>query len=206
MFLRVLHLSDICTRTGNRLLTGSWHNYHLVQSNYHWPNIIQPSTANWITWDVALAAVFNLGRYQTLPYKLGIFVSNQTNGWFYAPVEQALWFKTDSKWTHHSTIPSQYQKQSFNGQGERSEAPEYILQCAMVQTQGVKVILTRSGPIEQITDNLQTQPFHCMWHWEVTFVSNLQQLLDDILAGEGYAVSDSSFQLGKGAATWIVEG
>jgi len=37
-------------------------------------------------------------------------------------------------------------------------------------------------------------------------VGNLQELKGNIYAGEGYAVSDGSFQTGRGAAAWIIEG
>jgi len=30
--------------------------------------------------------------------------------------------------------------------------------------------------------------------------------LEDILAGEGYVMSDGSFQAGRGAAAWIIKG
>jgi len=82
----------------------------------------------------------------------------------------------------------------------------------MVQVQGMKVILTGSGLMEQAIETptamlrLQTQPFYQIWHWEVIVVGNLSLLMDAILAGESYAVSNGSFQLGKGATAWIVEG
>jgi len=37
-------------------------------------------------------------------------------------------------------------------------------------------------------------------------VGNLQELKEDIYAGEGYAVSDGLFQTGRGTAAWIIEG
>jgi len=37
-------------------------------------------------------------------------------------------------------------------------------------------------------------------------VGNLQELIANIHAGEGYAVSDGPFQTGKGTAAWIIEG
>jgi len=53
---------------------------------------------------------------------------------------------------------------------------------------------------------LQQHQFCHEWHWELTIVSNLQKLEEDIRAGYGYAISDGSFQEGKGAAAWIIEG
>jgi len=82
----------------------------------------------------------------------------------------------------------------------------------MVHIQGKKVILTGSSPIDQVATTpdpmtkLQTQPFYRMWKWDIAMVGNLQQLEADILAGEGFAVSNGSFQLGKGTAAWIIKG
>jgi len=44
------------------------------------------------------------------------------------------------------------------------------------------------------------------WKLELTIVGNLNDLLEDIWTGNGYAVSDSSFQAGGGATAWIIEG
>jgi len=49
-------------------------------------------------------------------------------------------------------------------------------------------------------------PFVQTWHWEILVIGNLTQLLQDLQLGKGYAVSDGSFQAGKGAAAWIIEG
>jgi len=134
------------------------------------------------------------------------------NGWFYEPAEQALWFNSDKEWTQHSMIPLHSQTWTFHRQGEKLEAPGTNLQQAMVQLQGTKVSLTRSGIIEQAIErpdavtHLQTQQFYHMWHWEVVVVGNLPKMLEDISVWKGYAVSDGLFQLGKGAAAWIIEG
>jgi len=42
----------------------------------------------------------------------------------------------------------------------------------------------------------------CSW----TYLSNLHDLLESIKAGEGYSMRDGSFQTGRGAAAWIIEG
>jgi len=71
----------------------------------------------------------------------------------------------------------------------------------MMQVQGTKVILTGSGPIKLKTEtpdamtSFQTQPFYHMWHWEIIVIGSLQQLLEDISAGEGYVVSAGSSSL-----------
>ncbi len=46
MFLQVLRLSDLCTGTGDRLLTSDWRKYQPLPSCYHWPKAVKPSTAD----------------------------------------------------------------------------------------------------------------------------------------------------------------
>jgi len=53
---------------------------------------------------------------------------------------------------------------------------------------------------------LQQHTFVHDWCWELTIVGNLQELMDDIQAGNSFSVSDSSFQVGRGTAAWIIEG
>jgi len=53
---------------------------------------------------------------------------------------------------------------------------------------------------------LQNHHFTCKWQWELTIVGNLSKLIADIQVGDGYAVSDRSFQDGQGAAVWIIKG
>jgi len=44
---------------------------------------------------------------------------------------------------------------------------------------------------------LQQHTFAHEWSWELTIVGKLQIILDDVSAGNGFSVSDSSFQVGK---------
>jgi len=53
---------------------------------------------------------------------------------------------------------------------------------------------------------LQQHPFANEWSWNLTIVGNLCELLEDIQEGNGYAVSDGSFQESRGVAAWIIEG
>jgi len=81
-----------------------------------------------------------------------------------------------------------------------------------VQVQAQKIILTGSAPIaptpstESALTKLLQHPFAHIWQWETLVVGNLLQLISDLQSGKGYAVSNGSFQAGKGAATWIIEG
>jgi len=75
-----------------------------------------------------------------------------------------------------------------------------------------KVIMTGSGQIDPpktITKGISALQHHAFvhkWSWELTIIGSLQNLLDNIRTGNGFAVSDGSFQVGKGAAAWIIEG
>jgi len=53
---------------------------------------------------------------------------------------------------------------------------------------------------------LSQHPFAQTWRWEILVIGNLTQLLQDLQSGKGYAVSDGSFQAGKGAVAWIIKG
>jgi len=88
-------------------------------------NTIQPSATNWITWDAALIAVFNVGRYQTLPNRLRNFYAQQMTSWFYVTEEQALWFTSDQVIKSRPAIVWFLQDlEHFHQQGERLEAPD----------------------------------------------------------------------------------
>jgi len=86
------------------------------------------------------------------------------------------------------------------------------LHQATVQVHNTKVILTGSRPIaspQKHSDKmtvLKEHSFTCTWHWEVIVIDNLSMLVDDILLGKGYVVSNGSFQAGCSAAAWIIEG
>jgi len=71
MYLQVLRLSDICTGTGDRLLTGNWRQYHPMPSEYNWPKAENMSAADWEIWNSTLTTVFNVGRNLKLPQPMG---------------------------------------------------------------------------------------------------------------------------------------
>jgi len=87
MFLQVLRLSDLCMGSGDQLLTGNWRKYQPLPSRYKWPKAVQPSTADWNTWELALATAFNIGRNQTLPRQMGDYFQSTYMGWYFAPEE-----------------------------------------------------------------------------------------------------------------------
>jgi len=53
--------------------------------------------------------------------------------------------------------------------------------------------------------SLQQHYFGQDWHWELIIVRDLSNLMEHIQASNGYAVSNGSFQAGKGTAAWIIE-
>jgi len=211
MFLQVLRFSDICTGTGDRLITKDWRKYQPMPSCYHWPKVVKPSAADWNMWELALSKVFNLGRNQTLPLQLGEFFQSNQMGWYFAPDENALWYSSGSEWRRHGKIPSRTRTMSFHSQGINS-TPTAMLRRATVHILPTKVILTGSGWIKPATNlrtglqRLQELQFVQDWSWELTIVGNLHDLLDDVRSGNGFSVSDGSFEAGKGAAAWIIEG
>jgi len=81
----------------------------------------------------------------------------------------------------------------------------------MVQVQATKVILTGSSPIaktpiqKDCMTKLHNHPFAQIWHWEITAVGNLTQLVEDIITGCGFAMSDGWYQAWSGAAAWIIK-
>jgi len=132
-------------------------------------------------------------------------------GWYFAPEENALWYSSGSDWRQHSLIPSRSRTMTFHGHRTNS-TPTLPLRRATVHIQLTKVILTGSGRIEQQAPArtglklLQQHKFVHEWSWELMIVGNLQELLEDIRTGNGFSVSDGSFEAGRGAAAWVIEG
>jgi len=211
MFLHALCLSNLCTGMSDQLLTTQWWNYKPLYSEYHWPRTAPPSPTDWNTWDATLTTVFNTGRYQTLPQKLGSYFSTTYSRWYYNLEVLALWFNSGVAWTRHCNIPLQSCTMSFHKQGESSEPPP-LTHHATVQEHETKIILTGTGPIlpkskpSKCMAQLQQHQFYHEWQWEITITGNLPNVVESLLEGDGYAVSNGSFQMGRGAAAWIIEG
>jgi len=211
MYLQVLQLSDITMATGDRLLTTNWRDYSPIPSEYKWPAATKPSQSDWHMWDLALATAFQAGHNARLACPLGNYFLENNKGWYYDPLEQALWYRNDHQWSRHGKIPSRSRTQMFHRQGE-PDSPTNQLCRATVQERNTKLTLTGSGNIDTMLSKpegiaaLAQHQYGQEWKWELTIVGNLQSLLEDILNGQGYAVSNGSFQAGRGAAAWIIEG
>jgi len=99
----------------------------------------------------------------------------------------------------------------FHSQGE-PRIPTSSLYRATVQEHDTKLTLTGYGNIDIMASKpkgiaaLAQHPFRREWKWELTLIGNLQLVLEDIQNGYGYAVSNGSFQTGRGAVAWIIEG
>jgi len=117
----------------------------------------------------------------------------------------------DDLWQRHSTIPSRSRTKTFHQQRETS-SPTNPLQKVTVQLHDMKIILTGSSTIENRAsnpegfDSILQHHFGREWLWELTVIGDLHKLVEDIKRGHGFAVSDGSFQSGKGAAAWIIKG
>ena len=132
-------------------------------------------------------------------------------GWYYDPLEQTLWYRNDQHWSHHGKIPMRSRTQMFHRQGE-PDSPTNQLCRATVQECNTKLTLTGSGNIDTMLSKpkgiaaLAQHQYGQEWKWELTIVGNLHSLLEDILNGQGYAVSDRSFQDSNRLAAWTIEG
>jgi len=211
MYLQVLHLLDLCTGTSNQLLTGNWRKYHPIPSEYTWPKAEHPNTSDWDIWESAITTVFQAGWNLKLPHPLGNYYPHMAKGWYFEHTDRVLWQVRDQIWKRHGLIPSCSRTMAFHTQGVTSELPNG-LHWATVQEHETKIILTGHGKIDQTRQTqeglrfLQQHPFAHEWHWELVIVGNLWELEEDLYARTGYVVSNGSFQTGRGAAAWIIEG
>jgi len=207
MYLQVLWLLDLSTGTGNSLLTQNWQTYQPLSSKFVWPKAIKPSTSDWNTWDLALTKILPTSHNLMLPQKLSNYFQSTISSWYFEAGEKALWFFSGMEWTWHSNIPSQSCTMSFHCQGEIS-TPTQTLWRATIHLQDTKVILMGSRQINTLATTqawlatLQNHHFTCKWKWELTIVGDLSELIADIQVGNGYAVSNGSFQVGQGAAVY----
>jgi len=55
-------------------------------------------------------------------------------------------------------------------------------------------------------DGITPHNFSATHHRLTMIVGNLQELMDNIWAGNGFSLSNGLFQVGRGAAAWIIEG
>jgi len=142
---------------------------------------------------------------------MGPYFTHKANGWSFDTIDRAHWHAQDQNWHRHGLIPSRSSTLSFHKQGHSAEHPNR-LHRATVQVHETKITLTGHGKIDMPCKpqdglmGLQQHPFVQEWAWELVVVGSLWELKADIQAGEGYVVSDGSFQTGKGAAAWIIEG
>jgi len=66
MFLQVLHLSNICNGSGDKIITRNWQNHHPSESEFNWPKTRKPSAVDWHTWNTTITNTFHVDRYLNL--------------------------------------------------------------------------------------------------------------------------------------------
>jgi len=180
-------------------------------SDYSWPKAAKPSPTDWNTWELTISRALNVGRQNRLPLPLGTYLHHTPKGWYFSPEETALWFASGNDWYCHGKIPSRLRTQTFHRHREIA-TPTQPLRRVTVRINPTTVALTGSGHIatpatmETGIKALQQLTFANEWIWILTIIGNLSNLLEDIREGHGYAVSNGSYQEGRGAAAWIIEG
>jgi len=214
MFLHVILLSDICNGVGTVIKNQCWSGTHPANHyNYHWPQTQKPMRRDWELWQRGLSQGLNLGRQGKLAIPLGKWVNRMytMNGWFTDPLGEQLYHLHNDHWTTYAPIPLCRRMWSFNSQGhsiEHKDVPR-PLNRVTVYAHGLVIMITGHGPINpQVTviENKLDQQFWEMWKYEETLEGRAEELGEDIWQGLAVAVSDSSFQLGNGAAAWTIEG
>jgi len=144
MYLHALCLSDLCTGTGDQLLTSNWCKYHPLSSEYTWPKAEYLSMSDWEIWESTLNTVFQVGRNLKLPHLLGLYYPHKANGWYFEPTDQVLWQVREHTWHRHGLIPSCSRTMAFLTQGVISKQPNGFHR-ATVQEHETKIILTGHG-------------------------------------------------------------
>jgi len=106
MFLKALHLSDICNGTGNQILLQCLNGMQLITLAYSWPRTPTPTMAEWHCWQTTLTNLLHLGLHQTLASLLSEWTEVPKNGgWYLEQTSCALWHNTDEGWSRHGKIP-----------------------------------------------------------------------------------------------------
>jgi len=149
LFSQMTYLSNICNATGTKLEQYLWQTPHRRESTYIWLAMLKPTQMDWRLWQQALQDSLLLGRNLTLPTPLGKWHTTMGNrpGWYYHPVENALYHRMETEITRHSMYPRQSRLQAFHAVGEMvpNTEPSHEWQKASVTIQEVKVILTAIG-------------------------------------------------------------
>jgi len=214
MHLHAFWVSDLCTGTGDALISGAETSRAPCPSIWLWPKTLSPSVSDWQKWRLALTQALHLSRSNHLAIPLGPWLQQPTHpGWYFEAGSDRLWQLDQSKWTFHTPVPQRTCRRLYHTRGQCATAPDVaLLRRASVFTTTGNLTLTGHGPIRPPSP-LQSGPlafsslrFVSDWAVNYHIIGSWNDLSHDILTGHGFAVSNGSFKPNQGSAAWIIEG
>jgi len=146
----------------------------------------QTSASDWNMWDLVLAQILNISCNLMLPQKLGNHFQSNTCSWYFEPREKPYGFSVGRSGHDMVTYPHNHalwlsiitvkclHPYIF------SIVPTYML--ILMGSRQIDILITPQAVIT----SLQNHPFTCNWHWELTIVGNLSELVENIQAGDGW--------------------
>jgi len=79
MYLKAVHLSDICNGVGTAIDPNFWDGRCICQTQYQWPMTMNLQHLEWLEWRKTLTLVLSLGRHCQLPIPLGKYGDRNTS-------------------------------------------------------------------------------------------------------------------------------
>ncbi len=214
MHLHAFWVSDLCTGTGDALISGAETSRAPCPSPWNWPKTLPPSASDWQKWRLALSQALHLSRSNHLAIPLGPWLQQPTHpGWYFESSSDRLWHLDQSKWTFHTPVPQRTRRRIYHTRGQRAIAPDVsLLRRASVLATPGNLTLTGHGPIRPPSpmqpgpQSFSSLRFVSDWAVNYHIIGSWKDLFNDILTGRGYAISDGSFKQNQGSAAWIIEG
>jgi len=200
-----IYLSELCNATGMKLEQHLWKAPHQRESSYTGPVMPKPTQTDWHLWQQALQNSLLLRRNLTLPILLSKWSTTMVNqpGWYYHPVENALYHWTEMETTWHGMYTRQSQSQAFHAMEEivANTVLSHKLQKASVAPQGVKVILKGIGTSQNPTPTillpwytqLEQTTLGTGWQLRLNIQGETLQIREAILGGHS-----------TGSVQWII--
>ncbi len=117
-------------------------------------------------------------------------------------------------WQHFQYVPSRSHTQMYEASGEQTDGVPCRAQLshAMVLNHGTRLLLAGYASfIEDLPslvglDSLLHSQLAKDWQIKITIIGKLTELKAALWKGDGYIVSDSSYQNEAGVVAWIIEG
>jgi len=92
MHLHAFWVSDLCTGTGDALISGFDEECYQCQSCWLWLKTLLPSASDWHTWQLALTTSLHLSCDKRLAIALGPWLQSPSHpGWYYDSSTDCLW-------------------------------------------------------------------------------------------------------------------